>query len=168
IHLALVAVVDGQAAQTAAADGAGHGAIAQNGDKGGGEADEEGGQGLRQHHLADDLHGGAAHGLGGLQNALVGLPQGGLHQAGHKGEGGTDQGDDGGGGAHRSAQNHPGQGDNHDHEYEEGHGAQEVDHGVEHLHQPTGQGAHAALLSRDQNDAQGQADDIGEEGGHDG
>ena len=37
-HSALVTVVDGQAAQTAATNGRGHGAIAQNGDESRGEA----------------------------------------------------------------------------------------------------------------------------------
>ena len=82
---ALVAVADAQITQPAAANGARHGRVARQTHEGNGQARHNAGQRLGQQHLPDDLAGGGAHGLGGLDQTVVHLTQGRFHQSGHKG-----------------------------------------------------------------------------------
>src|SRR5699024_1471453 len=72
--VAVVAVGDGHFAQAAAADGARHGRIAQNGGQGGGHAGNKAGHTLGDHHLGDDLQGGGAHAIDGLGFAVFPSP----------------------------------------------------------------------------------------------
>ena len=57
ILVAIVAVVDGDLTQTAAADDTAHGGVTQNGSQGNGDVLDQGRHALRDHHLADDLQG---------------------------------------------------------------------------------------------------------------
>ena len=82
---ALVAVADAQITQPTAANGARHGRVASQTHEGNGQARNNAGQRLGQQHLPDDLAGGGAHGLGGLDQTVVHLTQGGFHKARHKG-----------------------------------------------------------------------------------
>ena len=111
----VIAVVDGNLAQAAAADDTGHGAVAQDGGHGDGASGNQAGQGFRQHHLGDDLPGACPHALGGLHHTLVHLPQAALYHSGHQGESGDDHGGNGGDGAHLGPHDNLGQGqaDNH-------------------------------------------------------
>ena len=154
--VAVVAVGQGDLAQTAAADDAGHGGVAQNGGQCGGHAGDQAGQALRDHDLGDDLEGGSAHALGSFHHALVQLPQAGLHQTCHKGEGGDHQRNDGGLGAHRSAHDGAGKREYTDHQNQERHAAQNVDDNVDQMHQPAGQGQDAVLVTGYQQHTQRQ------------
>ena len=72
--------------------------------------------------------------------------RGGLHQPGHEGGRGDNQGRDGGHSADGGTHQELTQGKHHDHQDQERHRAQDVDGKVEHLHHRAGQGAHAVLL----------------------
>ena len=154
ILVPIVAVVDGDLAQTAAADDTAHGGVAQNGGQRDGHVLDQGGHALRDHYLADDLHGRSAHALGGLDDVAVHLTETALHQPRHKGERRRHQRNDGGRGAHGGADEQTGQGEHHDHQDQERDGAQQVDDDVQHLHQPAGEGQHAVFLARHQQHAQ--------------
>lgn len=75
VLIAIVAVVDGDFAETAAADDAAHGGVAENSRERDGEVLQQGGDALGDHHLADDLHGRRAHALRGLDDVCVQLTQ---------------------------------------------------------------------------------------------
>ncbi len=86
---ALVAIDDGHLAQAGAAQGGGHGGVAQNGDSGDDRAVDQRGLGLGQQHMPHDLPVGAAHGLGGLDDPAGDLLHRGLHHPGDVGGGGN-------------------------------------------------------------------------------
>src|SRR5690606_27674274 len=83
---ALVAVADGEVAESAAADGARHGGVADEGDDRGGGAGDQRGQRLGDEDLADDRPGAAAHRLDGLDEPVVDLAHGGLDEPGEEGD----------------------------------------------------------------------------------
>ena len=162
-----MAVDDGDLAQAGAAQGGGQGGVAQDGDGGDGGALDEGGAGLRQQHAADDLPVGAAHGLGGLDDAAVHLTEGGLHHAGHVGRRGDDQGDDDGAVAQADAQDEPGHGNHGHHQDNAGDGAEEIDHKAQNLIEPAHRGDAAAVRDMEHH-AQRQTQHVGEGGGEGG
>ena len=157
VLIAVVAVVDGDLAQAAAADDATHGGVAKNGGQRDGDILDQGGNALGDHYLADDLHGGGAHALGSFDDITIHLAETALHQTCHKGERRRHQRNDGGRGAHGGADEQTGEGEDHDHQDQEGDGAQQVDDDVDDLHEPAGQGQDAVFLAGDQQHAQGQA-----------
>ena len=94
IVVLLVAVGDGDLAEAAAADRAGHGGVAEDGHGGDDAAGDERGLGLRDDDLPDDAQRGRAHGQRGLDDAGVHFLGGGLDHARHIRRGGDDQCDD--------------------------------------------------------------------------
>ena len=68
-NAAVMAVLNGNAAQASGTDHTGDGGIGQNRHYGDGTAQDQGGHGFRQIDLSDDLKGGGAHGLGSLHHA---------------------------------------------------------------------------------------------------
>ncbi len=130
ILVAVVAVVDGDLAEAAAADDTAHGRVAQNGGDGDGTVGNEGRNAFRDQDLRDDLEGGGTHALGGFYDVGVDLPEGAFHQTGDEGEGRNDQRDDGGGGADYRAHDQPGQREDHDHQDQERHRPQKVNDNI--------------------------------------
>lgn len=160
----LMAVPDGDVAQAAGAHGAGDGGIGQNRHQGDGAPQDQRGLRLRQVHLPDDLEGGGAHGLGGLDHTGVYLVQRGLHHPGDEGGGGHHQRRDGALDADGGAHHHPGEGHNGHHQNDEGDGPADVDDPVQHpVDAPVG--PDAVGLGQDQGHPQREADQIGECGG---
>ena len=165
VFIPVIAVVDGDLAQAAAADDAAHGGVAQNGSQGDGDVLNQGRHAFGDHHLADYLHGRGAHALGRLDDVGVHLPQAALHQPGHKGEGRHHQGNDGGRGTHGGADDQPGQGEHHDHQNQERDGPQQIDDDVQCRQHRLRQGQDAVLLPGHQQHPQGQAQQDGQSGG---
>ena len=69
--IAVIAVHDGQLAQSAPAHRAGHGGIAEYGGAGYGAAVNQGGQCFGDENPEDDLEGGCSHGLRRFHNARI-------------------------------------------------------------------------------------------------
>ena len=157
-------VPHGDIAQTASTYGTGNGGVAQEGDDGDGGPQDQGGDCLRQVDLPDDLEPGGSHGLGGLHHAGVHLGQGGLHHAGDEGGGRDHQGHDGAQNPQFGAHDDLGKGHDGYHEDDEGQGTAHVDDPAQHPVEPF-VGPDAMGLGDTQENPQGQADDIGEEGG---
>ena len=74
VFIAVIAVVDGDITEAAAAHDTTHGGVAQNGGDGNGGIGDEGGNGLRDHHLDDGLQGGGAHAAGHFNDIGIELP----------------------------------------------------------------------------------------------
>ena len=123
----LVAVPDGQVSQAPRAHHARDGRVAHDGDEGDGPAQDQGGHGLRQVDLPDDLEGGGPHGLGRLNDPGVHLAEGGLHHPGDEGGGGNHQRHHGAPDADFGAHQELGQGEDGNHQNDEGQGPADVD-----------------------------------------
>ena len=161
----LMAVADGDVTQSAAAHGAGHGGIGQNGDNGNGTTQHKGGLGFRQIDLPDDLERGGTHGLRGLHHAGFHLRQGGFHHAGDKGSGRNNQGNDGALHADLRADDELGKGHDGHHQNDKGKRAAHIDDPAENLvDSPIG--PDAVGLGDGENHAQRQADEIRKDGGN--
>ena len=161
---AVVAVVDGHLAQAAAADGARHRGVADEGDRQGRDRLDEGGHGLADEDSPTDLPVGGAHHLGGLDLARVDGQEVRLHEAREEGRGEDDERHDGGQRARGLADNHLGDRDQHDDADDEGQGAHDVnDEGDGLVHALVG--GEAALAGLDQHEAQERSDDDRENGG---
>ena len=117
-------------------------------------------------HLGDDLEGRAAHGLGGLHHAAVHLRREASTRRGHKGEGSHDQRHNGGHRTDGGAQDQPGTGGiTTTIRMRKGTERRMLITNIQHRHHRTGQGQHAIGLTHHGDDAQGQTDNIGKEGG---
>ena len=115
VLVAIVAVVDGDLAEAAAADDAAHRRVAEDGRERDGEVLEERGNALGDHHLADDLHGRCAHALRGLNDVGVDLAQAAFNKARDERERRHDQRNDGRGGADGRADDKAREREDHDH-----------------------------------------------------
>lgn len=113
---ALVTVVIGQASESATADEAGHGRIADEDDHGVGGGGDESWEGFGEKDFGDDLAVGHAHDLGGVDGAGGNFPQGGFDEAGEERCGGDGQGDGGRIRADRGTDHPLGEGDERDHQ----------------------------------------------------
>lgn len=162
----LVAVADGQVAQTTAAEGAGHGGRADEGNQGEGDAQENGVQRFRQHDLPDDLPGAGPHGLGHLDDAGIDFQHGRLNDTGHEGGARNGQGHDGRRRADGRTDDEAREGDDGHHEDNERNGPDGVDDGAEDV--VDRRVRQNVVLPRDsQDDAQGNAEQAGDGDGHD-
>lgn len=129
---ALVAVADGKVTKTAAADGTGHGRFADQADDDGRKLGRDAGPGLGQQDLPDDLEGGCAHGLSGLDKAVGNLFEGGFDLTADERNRGEDERDHGRRRADRAADDETGQRDDGDHQDDERDRADGVDDRSEH------------------------------------
>ena len=94
VLVAIVAVVDGDLAEAAAADDAAHCRVAEDGRQCDGDVLDKRGDTFGDHDLADDLEGRCAHALRGLDDVAVKLAQTALNKARDEGECRGDQRND--------------------------------------------------------------------------
>ena len=164
---AVVAVVDGNFAQAAAADDTGHGTVPHDGRSRNRHVSNQARHALGHHDFGDNLQRRRTHALGGLDDARIDLAHARFNQARDEGEGRDDQRHNGCHRADGCAHDGAGQRDDNDHQNQERHAAQQVDQAVQQRHDPAGQGTHATLLAGDKADTQRQANDQRQQGGHD-
>ena len=161
----LVAVADGDVPEAAATDGTGHGRCADEVDDEDRNVVDDRRQSFRQEDLADDLEGRGAHGFSSFEEAVIDVADRRFDEAAEEGNGDDGQGDAGRCRTDRCAGNESGQGDDGHHEDDEGHGTDDVDDGAQN---PVDEEVlkDVALAGRNQSDAQGNADDAGNDRGH--
>ena len=127
---------------------------------------QQGGSGLADEHLPDNGAGFGTHAECRLYDPGRNFFQGRLHHPANQRGGGQGQGNDGGGGAVGLADQELCQGHNQNQQNQEGNAPGNVDDDIQNpVHRPVG--GDAAFVRQGQGDAQGQADDIAEEGGDD-
>ena len=163
IFVAIIAVVDGDLTQAAAADDTTHGSVAQDGGNGNGGIGDERGHGFRDHDLDDGLHGGSTHAAGHFNNIGIEFPQAAFHQTCHKGERSDGQRNNRSRSTNRGSHDGAGQGEQQNHENEEGHRTQQIDDDIKRLHQPAGKGRQTAFFAHHQDNTQRQTNEHSEE-----
>lgn len=89
----MIAVADADVAESAAADGAGHGREADEADDDEGEGADELGEGFGDEDFGDDLEFGGAHGLCGFDEAVGELSEGVFGHAAVEHDSGDAEGD---------------------------------------------------------------------------
>ena len=159
VLIAIVAVVDGDLAEAAAADDAAHCRVAENGGQRDGDVLYKRGHALGDHDLADYLEGRRAHALRGLDDVAVKLAQAALDKACDEGKRRRDERNDGRRCADGRAYERPGERKNHDHENKEGDRAQKVYYNVQQVHEPRRQRPDAVLFAGDEQHAERKPDD---------
>ena len=150
VFIAIVAVVDGNLAETAAADDAAHCRVAEYGGQRDGDVLDQRGHALGDHDLADYLEGRRAHALRGLDDVDVKLAQAALYKACNEWKRRRDERNDGRRRADGRAYERPGERKNHYHENKEWDRAQKVYYNVQQVHEPAGQRPNAVLFAGDE------------------
>ena len=128
-----MAILNGEVAQAAGTDRAGHGGQTHQADGGDGGTPRNGGDALPQVHSEDDLQRAGTHGQDGFDEAMVDLVQRTLHLTGEEGHGAHDEGDDGAGDVDGGAHDGTGEGDDPGEQDDKGDGAEEVHELIQHL-----------------------------------
>ena len=164
---ALMAVADGDLAEAGAADGGGHGRVAEDSDHRDHGPHDEGGLGLRQQHFRHDLEIVGAHGLGCLNDPGVDLLEGGFHHTRNVRGGRNHQHHDHSLVAKRRAHNEVCHRQHRHHQDDKGDGAEKVDDDAEHPVEPA-DGVNPFPVRDVEHHAQRQADHIGDGGGKNG
>lgn len=159
VLVTIVAVVDGDLAQAAAADDAAHRRVAQDGGQRDGDILNKRGDALGDHDLPDYLRGSRTHTLSGLNDIAVKLAQTALDKAGNERERCRNERDDGRRCADCRTDDRAGKRQHHDHEDKKGDRAQKVNDRIQHMHEPRRKRQNAVLFAGHEQHAERQADE---------
>ena len=165
--VAIVAVADGDIAQSAAADDARHGRVAQHRAENDGAPHQQGSSGFADEHLPDNGAGFRAHAQRRFNDPGGNFLQGRFHHSANQRRRGQRQRNDGGGGAVALAHKQLGQGHDRDQKDQEGNAPGDIDDDIQNpVYRPVR--GNAVFVRQRQGNAQRQADHIAKKGGDEG